>query len=778
MSGFHNNALIGASGQGGYQINQSLRFDGSAYLNRTPASAGNRKTWTWSGWVKRSSLANHALFSAGTADSTRTLLYFDASNGQLYFFNNASGTITGIFTSAYYRDVSAWYHVVLSVDTTQATASNRAKIYINGIEQTVSNYVGAISQNSDLYVNATNAHGIGAQAFGTAVYSNGYLAEVNFIDGTALTPSSFGETDTITGAWIPKKYSGSYGTNGFYLKYESSGIGTDSSGNGNTWTATGFSTSGTGTDVMSDTPTNNWCTLNPLVVIPRGTISNGNLNYLSGSTASHGSAAGSFTLPTTGKWYWEVTACANSGGSGNNEAIGIANIQNNPQLPASGSEIGSRSGDYAHRSSAARVSGGSSVSYGATYTNGDVIGVAWDSDAGTLVFYKNGSSQGTAYSSITQEAGKYAPASSNAESSNGDDFNFGQRAFAYTPPTGYKALNTANLPEPTIKKGSKYFDTVLYTGNGTARSITGLGFSPDFVWIKERNNAVNHLIFDNVRGSLLSLTSNNTAAEVNYASSLTSFDTTGFSLGTASGINDSSDTYVAWCWDANGAGSSNTAGSITSTVSANASAGFSIVRFVNPSSGGIGTVGHGLGVAPAFVIAKNRTGVDNWPCAHPNIAANEIVELNSSGAKSINNIFGSVRPGATTFSFAQVGGDWIAYCFSEVAGYSKFGSYTGNGSTDGVFIYCGFRPRWIMVKTSSNAYGWAIFDTARQTYNEDETLLQPNTSSAEATNSAWGVDILSNGFKWRNGGEVFNFSGYTYIFAAFAELPAKYSNAR
>ena len=203
-----------------YELNNSLKFeDGdSSYLSRTPASAGNRKTFTWSGWFKRANLTNSVLLSAGTSNTARTLFYFDATNGQLYFFNNASGTITGIYTSAYYRDVSSFYHVVLAVDTTQTNASDRAKIYINGVEQAVSTYIGAIALNADLYINATNAHGIGAQAFGSAIYSDGYLAEVNFIDGTALTPSSFGETKE--GIWIPKQYSGSYGTNGFYLPFK------------------------------------------------------------------------------------------------------------------------------------------------------------------------------------------------------------------------------------------------------------------------------------------------------------------------------------------------------------------------------------------------------------------------------------------------------------------------------------------------------------------------------------------------------------------------------
>ena len=256
--------LLGQVAQGGYQISRSLRFNSadSAYLDRTPASAGNRKTWTWSGWVKRSALeANNILFSAGPSTSDRLIFNFNTTDN-LTINNTVSNSLTTIrTTTAVYRDISGWYHVVLAVDTTQATASNRTKIYVNGEQVTAFSTSNDFTQNYDGFVDAANQHNIGLAISGSA-YANFYLTEVNFIDGSALDPTSFGEYNTDTGVWQPKAYTGSYGTNGFYLNFSdnsgttSTTLGKDYSGNGNNWTPNNFSvTAGAGNDSLVDTPT-------------------------------------------------------------------------------------------------------------------------------------------------------------------------------------------------------------------------------------------------------------------------------------------------------------------------------------------------------------------------------------------------------------------------------------------------------------------------------------------------------------------------------------------
>jgi hypothetical protein len=790
--------------------NNSLRFraSASAYLDRTFPSAGNRKTYTLSLWVKRGILggsANQFFFSSGVS-TTAGGFYFTPTD-QIEVNPRVNNTNTFLTTTQVFRDPSAWYHIVFSLDTTQATDSNRMKLYVNGVQVTAFSTAVYPAFDGVSTLNNNIAHWIGRYPEpGFPSPFDGYLAEYNFIDGQALTPNSFGSFNGL-GVWQPIRYGGSYGTNGFYLPFtnttSTTTLGYDFSPQGNNWTTNNISlTAGSTYDSMTDVPTltsataANYCTLNPTLPIPRGTISQGNLNYLSGSTSLHGSAGATFTLPTTGKWYWEVTACANSGGSGNNETIGVANILNNPQLPASGSEIGGGSrGDYGYRSDGNKYNNGNQGAYGATYTNSDVIGVAWDSDAGTLVFYKNGSSQGTAFSSIAQVADKFVPASSNAESSNGDSYNFGQRPFAYTPPTGFNRLNTFNLPTPTIgatasTTANKYFDALLYTGNGSASQRTDISWAnmqPDMVWIKNRTSANNHVLHDDVRGTAAALQPNLT----NATDSPVGFGADGFGFdGVANQLriftsdgryNTNGNAYVTWGWKGSGAaGVTNTAGSITSTVSANASAGFSIATFTSPSSG-TASFGHGLGVTPSFVIVKSRAS-GNWICQHTSTGTQYLL-LNGTGAATTDS---TVWNSAPTSSIVNIGTgfagtiNYVAYCFAQVAGYSAFGSYTGNGSADGTFVYTGFRPRWIMVKpTNVSGEYWQIIDTSRNPYNASPAnMLSANLADAEANIASQTTDILSNGFKFRGTGGGTNGSGTTYIYAAFAETPLKFSNAR
>ena len=557
IPGAGNPLLLG--GAGGYKIERSLRFNSadSAYLSRTPASAGNRKTWTWSGWIKRSAIsATTILFSVGLntdGDTGRLLLYFGSDNKLAV----DGGAVSFRTTTAVYRDPSAWYHVLISVDTTLAAANSRIRLYINGSEITTFDVLNNPSQNADTGVNRTSAHNIGRRVDPGDNYANYYLAEVHFIDGQALTPSSFGEFSATTGVWIPKRYAGTYGTNGFHLDFSNNAsaaaLGTDSSGNGNTWTVNNISVAaGAGNDSLVDVPTNgsevdtgsggqvrgNYCTLNPLAN-GGNTLSNGNLQAVG--------AVDKTTLATigmsSGKWYCEVTV-DNVGGSC---LVGIAKggiVLSN--------WIGSSPEGWAYGMNGLKYTNNNGgISYGNTYTTGDVIGIAFDADAGSLYFYKNGTVQNSGTAAFTGlTSGPYFFAfGSNAPSFT---WNFGQRPFAYTAPSGFKALCTQNLPTPTITKPSTVMDVKLYTGNGGTQTISGLGFSPDFVWIKNRQDNLSWNLFnDTVRGANKILASNETGAEYSNDTNgyLSAFTSDGFTLtngGNGIQVNGSGKSFVSW----------------------------------------------------------------------------------------------------------------------------------------------------------------------------------------------------------------------------------------
>lgn len=793
MSVFHNNALIGASGQGGgYTIDRSvrLRSSASAYLNRTPASSGNRQVMTFSFWMKRGLLTYSAnyitLFSAYPGTSAIDQIAFSPSSDSLRVWFNGSAS-ADLITTQVFRDPSSWYHVVVAIDTTQATSSNRIKVYVNGSQVTSFSTATYPTQNYNTYWNSSSyASAIGANLNGPQGYFDGYLTEINFIDGQALTPSSFGEYNADTGVWQAKKYAGTYGTNGFYLNFSdntsTTTLGYDTSGNGNNWTANNISlTSGVTYDSMTDVPTltgegaANYCVINPLDggSASATTVSDGNLK----STAPALWGSNSCTIGvSSGKWYWEQNIV-----SGSYWYAGIIIGQSN----WSGQGFGQMSNGYSYYSTGQKQSNNVLASYGASFTSGDVIGVALDMDAGTITFYKNNTSQGTAYTGLT---GVAAPAVSGYNGSV-SAMNFGQRPFAYTPPTGFKSLNTYNLPDSTIVDGSQHFGIKTRAGTGASVSISDYKFAPDFVWIKARTNAYYHKLLDKNRGANKVLSSNATDAESTETQGLMSFDTNGYTLGTSSDstVNNagSGQTYVDWAWKAGGTAVSNTDGSITSNVSANPSAGFSIVTYTGTGATSSGvTIGHGLGVTPAFIITKKRSGGTDygWSCWHKDLGGNYGIWLNSTSARNSGMWTGYSNFSSTVFTPPNLlygnenGATYVNYLFSEVAGFSKFGSYTGNGSSDGPFVFCGFRPRWVMVKRTDagSAESWFIIDTARSSYNVSANWLAANLSNAEGTDVM--ADILSNGFKPRS--TAMNASGGTYIFAAFAETDFAHALAR
>jgi len=775
----------------GYTISRSLRFrsSASAYLNRTIGTPTNNKICTFSFWAKRGSLQ-----PAGSMGVIGT------SGGDYIDFNNDNIEIRQIsggggrkITSAIFRDPSSWYHFVFQLDTTDATAANRIKIWQNGVQLTSFSTSTDPSQNSTWSFNVASA----AVRIGTefSTYFDGYFTEINFIDGQALTPSSFGAYDTTTGVWQPKKYTGTYGTNGFYLPFSNNTstttLGADSSGNGNNWTCNNISlTAGSTYDSMTDVPTltsetvGNYCTWNPLPVLngrSSATFSNANLN----ATGTSAEAVGTISWGTTGKYYFEQTV--GSGTSTSGYGVSNSNTLSTTDAAIEWSSLGG-------------VQNGSAVIITlSALSNGDVLGFAVDVAGGTLAFYRNGTlattittaqlvSSGGSYTNFFNMTPFFRSALSWSTA-----LNCGQRPFTYTAPTGFVALNTYNLPASTISNGANYMAATTYTGTGASQAISnavnGVSFQPDFVWAKQRGAATDHVLYDVIRTGTYSLTSNNTAAEVNQTSNgcTVAFASTGFTAGadTSGYLNYSGRSYVGWQWKAGTTSSSNTSGTITSTVSVNTTAGFSVVTYTG--TGSAGTIGHGLGVAPQLIIVKPRSATvttDAWNVYHVSTGNTNFLVLNATDASTAaSNRWNNTSPTSSVFSIGTVPSSvsvgYVAYCFAAVAGYSAFGSYTGNGSTNGPFIYLGFRPRFVLFKRSdSGAYDWVIIDTSRDTYNASYLRLLPNSSAAEDSSVNPVLDCLSNGFKIRTSNNVANTSGGTYIYAAFAENPFKNALAR
>ena len=805
MSIINAHPLLAAAGaDGGYQISRSvrLRSSASAYFNRTFA-AGSQTTWTFSIWFKLGTLGvNRVLISCGSG-ATDSIIYINTGNTLFLNLDN----VTCRASTQVFRDPSAWYHLVVALDTSNATAQNRIRAYINGVEITSWVTNNTIAQNATPSFNSAIAHNISLYTGGGGLSFDGYLTETNWINGQALTPSSFGETNAVTGVWQPKKYGGTYGTNGFYLNFSDNsavttssnvGIGKDFSGNGNYWTSNSISvTAGVTYDSMLDVPTlyadggngrGNYAVLNPLdktSISP--TYSNGNLAISAGASWAYSRAT--MLLPSNVKIYAETTLGSNTNGT--------SAIQSG--FARAGFAMGTN-GYYVNHDSVGQIyTAGSLTASGlGALVAGDVIQFAYDG-AGNAWIGKNNvwwnSSGGTTGNPATGANPTFTGLSaydlfiSTGNYSNSQNINFGQRPFSYTPPTGFVALNTQNLPTPTISNGASYMAATTYTGTGSALSVSnavnGVSFQPDFVWTKPRSTAVGHTLFDSLRGVTKYLQSNTTGAEGTAATSLTAFNSDGFTVNSDTSTGANGVTYIGWQWNAGGSTVTNTSGTISAQVRANATAGFSVVTYTG--TGANATVGHGLGVAPKLILFKNRASTNAWCVYHSSISPANFLQLDTSAQLSATTypMFGTTPTAATSTVFSigtnpqtNAASTFVAYCFAAVAGYSAFGSYTGNGSADGPFVFTGFRPRWILVKSAGNVSQWILHDTSRNTYNVANSSLYPNLANAETTPDN-PFDMLSNGFKIRTAsGSSLNDSGLTYIFAAFSEVGFKYALGR
>ena len=765
-----------------FSIDQSLRYNSpdTLALKRTPSSAGNRQTWSISMWIKRGNLGIDAFLceagASGDADS-RLRLVFNTSDKLLITTGNANL----VTSTMVLRDVGSWYHILWR------NTGGTNTCFVNGVQATT------VSISGNTAINSTVQHGFGTRgASGAGDEFDGYIAQYALFDGTAYTYDQV--TETKDGILVPKNLSTlSYGTNGFLLDFANSGaVGTDAVGSNNMDTVSGFVAS----DVVPDSPTNNFATLNPLEVSSTNdaVLSNGNL-IMTPANAGGWNTRHSTAYMSSGKWYVEYSRVVNSGdvfGGIIQEGATDANY------------VGYGANGYGYHVTGVVQKNASNVATGlATYGTDDVIGIALDMDNGTVQWSKNGTLQGSALTGLT---GAWGFAVSFTVSGTTLGLNFGQDSsfagnitsgsagasddngigdFFNAPPSGFLALASNNLPDVEIIDGTEHFNTVLYTGTGSTQSITGVGFgsAPDWVWIKVRNNTNNHRLFDTVRGAGKDLISNSTATESTTTTRLQSFDSDGFTVGSNAEVNSNGHNIVAWNWLAGTAFSNDASatgvGNVDSSGQVNTTAGFSIVSWQFTTSAD-NLIAHQLSSAPEMMIIKSRTTAYNWDVYHTGLSnpATKRILLNTTGAE-INGFF-DTNPTSTVFEYntsaLSNNDNAIAYCFHSVEGYSKVGSYIGNGNADGTYVHLGFRPVFILLRESGNARNWVISYDHSTYYNGVTQSLFPNISQAEDANTR--LDFLSNGFKLRTTSTSWNNNSGNFIYYAIGDQPAKFSNAR
>jgi hypothetical protein len=825
-------------------VTKSCRFNSDGHLTRTfSASTDDQKKRTISVWVKRSELND---------SNGQKILGYQASNaGGTYQFSGAGGGGSSvnddfvindrnatadsadyiIRTAGLFRDVAAWYHIFIKYDTTDSTPADRIQIWMNGKRVTALNtgdtgYPALNHTTTKIFTASTGLQYIGGDPWGGHGF-DGYMADFHFIDGTAYDATDFAEEDTITGQWKPKATSGlTYGDNGFRLEFlqtgtgtpTSSTIGADTSGNDNHWTTTNLAAS----DVVNDTPTNSYATLNPLDKYSGVTLAEGNLKLTSGD---YHYARSTFALPSSGKWYWEYYWKDHGYLGGYGISAADYDLNNGPtgkcRMTMGGSWYTSfNSGGLTEFCADQARYGG--TNWGTTYEDGDIVMVAVDRDNSKIWFGKNGSwisTSGTPNpatgvdprnSSVTSTT-DWFPTVGTSSTYDGevyanygqDPFFAGEKAsgqdtsqseFYYAPPSGYLSLCTANLPTPTIAKPAEHFDVLTYASSGAKTFDNGTtSMQPDLVWVKARGNAYDHELTDSVRGVTKALSSNATNVESTDSTGLTVFGSDGFTVG--AGTNYSTSSMVAWCWRKH----------ITS--------GFDIVEYTGDTTGGTQEISltSGFGT-PEMVIVKayyeddlyaGNTTSNDWYVWHHKLTdegyyillngtAGQAESDTSMGGDDLINVgSGTVTVGGDAMSgpylnehddMSTLYRKYIIYAMKSVAGFSKVGSYTGNASADGTFVYCGFRPAYIMVKKVAGGTSWYIHDTARSPYNYSDLEVIADGSNAEWSVSGESagerVDILSNGFKNRSTNDAWNGSGAEYLFYAVAEFPLKTANAR
>jgi hypothetical protein len=820
-------------------ITKSVRFNRAddPYISFTPSSTGNQKKWTTAMWIKKSAvgLSSAQYFGltcdehSGEHNNGVAGIYFGGGDDKIdTYFDTDGSNPYGNINDRVYRDPAGWMQIIWAVDA----ANTVQRIWVNGVEETASSSLNPLD-----YAYAMNKSGhlmaIGTSAWGVGNCFDGYIAQVVHLDGQYITdPTEFGQVSSTTGEWEPIEITSSsftYGTNGALLEFlqtgtsaDSSGIGADTSGNDNHWSVSSIAAS----DVVEDTPTDNYCTLNPLDTNSNNVLAEGNLNFSSSGSSNHYPTFSTMGM-RSGKWYFEAYKA-----NGSSWMMAIMSLAHDSGSLSADSTVGNTtSGVNKVGYSISAYNGNKSHDSGSEYdqsygsATGDVLMCAFDADNGKIWWGTDGTwfdsgdpAAGTDYAFNNIDTDTDWGVCIHCYSGNLPWMNFGADPtfggnisspatdeFKYTPPSGFKSLKASNLTA-SIAKPSEYFDVKTWTGTATSPTPAAkvLDFPWSFatdgglVWQKMRNSSGSHYLFDTVRGDDKGLYTNTTDAEQgNYPSYYTQdFDSSGdYSIqqdfdggGNGNEVNLAGNTYVAWSWKES------------------ATAGFDIITWTGDGETGGQEVSHGLTVVPEMIIAKDRSaamGSGDWVVHHKDLShstLNKYLVLNGDDAETGYeglDAIGSLTSSSITFDDdmaflgtsrllntgtmfgMQAASTYVAYVFASVEGYSKVGSYTGNGSSDGPFINLGFRPAFVLYKKiSSDSPSWGMRDSARETYNSgaDGDILYAESNAAEDHNHQ--LDFVSNGIKLRGSYTGYNDSGVKYLFYAVAESPLKTANAR
>ncbi|ANS05150.1 hypothetical protein [uncultured Mediterranean phage] len=770
-----------------FAVGASCRFDSgdSDYLTRTPSENGSQTTWTQSLWIKRGILgANFGSIVVGYDDGSNYIWLMATDSADVLICQNVDAGVSEGFkkTTRVFRDTSAWTHLMVVWDTTNVTGGDRQRLYVNGVRVTDLTTDSDPALNEESEINTTS-HSHAYNAYNASQFGDGYLAEVVFIDGTALEPSSFGETDTSTGRWIPKDVSGlTFGTNGHYLAFASeNNLGDDTSGNGNDFTEYNLDTTN-GSNQMYDTPSQNFANLSVGFKGPNLILEEGNLQW-DGEASSTSMNEGTFStmiIPSSGgKFFfeWEVIQPNNNydpwagiipldgttfDTSSNFLRTGSGWALNGTGAGASSAITGLRGVHDGTFQAAAIIS----------CTDNDTIGLYLDADNGVFYVNVNGGSLvtvydglpvGTAFRFAIQDGGQRQVASGKV--------NFGQWRywdsttltldtdaggyFRYAAIGEYKALQQDNLPANTA-------------------GITG------FSWIKNRDAADKHILQNRINGIYEYMSSDSNAVQATDTNSVQRFLQQGVQIGNMDEVNTSAESFVLWQWANDGTSAANAIGSITTIATmVNTTAGFSMGQFTG--TGSAATIGHGLGVIPQFIIVKsNDRATGNWAVYHQFTASDPetdylLMDTTDAAADSAG-VWNDTAPTSTVFSV----GDSVLtnastklftyFCWAKVEGYNSFGSYVGNNDADGPFVCTGFKPAYVLFKNADALQSWDAFDSARSPYNPVDIKLRPNTTNADDIGNH-DIDFLANGFKIRGTNASANGDGNTIIYCAFATNP-------
>jgi hypothetical protein len=768
-----------------YQPRNTVRLESTLTNNfdRTFGAAGNRRTWTFATWVKRTEIGVlHSIFSGGGTNSAtgRLRLGFNTDN-QLAIFTG--DTTVARFSTRVFRDTNAWYHIVWSLNTTLATANDRYKIYVNGVLIPNSDYTinADPALDDELGINQAAIHRVAGHTGAALTTLNGYMYDVAFVDGQELTPASFGFFDSLS-IWRPKYYRGTFGTNGFKLDFldttsnTAATLGKDSSGNGNNFTPTGFVvTPALNNSIFQDSPTNNMTLINDVDITASASLT---LGALQSATGANTLFRTNVELPRYGKWYWEVFN-ATGGGANNAPSIGVAraSVPRTNTLSQAGAWWFTRSAVI----NQVRIYGNGTFvnNAGTTWTAAEWFRMSWDGDAGRLWIARQVgwyNSAGTLIPNLeeTPSLGSFNLASETepllpAFNSLGVtlNFNFGQQPFINAPPPQYMPLAKAVDTQRTTYMSDTAFDATIRTGTGAAFSNTEFKFQPDLVVIKQRTGTADWAVYDSVRGVTLDLATNTANAETTEAQGVTAFNINGFSGGTLAKINTNATGYLDLAWRRG------------------IQYGFDIVTYTGDGTSNR-LINHGLERPPEFVWVKNRTtGTTNWYVWHKELSSiTHFLTLNGTAAEvNTNSPWGTGTWNSAQFMVTNnatnnlnaSGANYVAYLWRSVPGFSRFGSYTStNSATDNAFLYCGFEPALLITKSRAASTDWILIDNARSTFNVRNRYSIPNTNAAETTAST--ADFISNGVASRSTVSGFNSTAGVHIFAAFANVPFGLSN--